>query len=74
MIWGDYMTLRELYAEAIKGNYQWLSVLIEFLVFEKKTLSFNSNISELDLYFKPNNRTRMNKLLLEYRASIEKSA
>lgn len=68
------MLLRELYSEAIKENYEWLSILIEFLVFEKKTLSFDNDISELGHYFKPNNRARMNKLLLEYRAKLEKSA
>lgn len=61
------MNLRELYAEAIINGHSSLILLIEFLVFEKKVLDFDSHENELDLYFKPNNRARMNKLLLEYR-------
>ena len=65
------MNLKELYTEAIKLeaelNSEWLTTLIEFLILEKKVLSWDSSIRELDLYFKPNNKTKMNKLLLEYK-------
>lgn len=65
------MNLKELYTEAIKLeselNSEWLTTLIEFLILEKKVLSWDSSIRELDLYFKPNNKERMNKLLIEYK-------
>ena len=65
------MTIKELYAEAIKEeahNGTWsLSLLIEFLIFEKKVLNWDDDKSELDLYFKPNNAKRMNELLLDYK-------
>ncbi len=61
------MNLKELYTEAIIGNFESLSLLIEFLVLEKQVLTWESDKSELDLYFKPNNKERMNKLLLEYK-------
>ncbi|GGN54966.1 hypothetical protein [Oceanobacillus indicireducens] len=64
------MNLRELYTEAIAEKFHSLCLLIEFLVFEKQVLSFESDARELDLYFKPNNRRRMNYLLLEYRQKV----
>lgn len=66
------MDLRQLYKDAILGEHHSLILLIEFLVFEKKVLTFESHEDELDLYFKPNNKARMNKLLLEYRAFKER--
>lgn len=66
------MDIRQLYADAILGDHESLILLIEFLVFEKQVLTFESHQSELDLYFKPNNKQRMNKLLLEYRTCKNK--
>lgn len=67
-------TIRDLYEGSIAGGHVSLSLLIEFLVFEKQVLTFDSHKSELDLYFKPNNRARMNSLLLEYRDKMKKLA
>lgn len=64
------MQIKELYTEAIKGNFEWLALLIEFLVFEKEVLTFEDDYKELDLYFKPNNKKRMNQILLEYKQKI----
>lgn len=65
------MNIKELYTEAIKLETELegdsLTALIEFLIFEKKVLQWTDDKSELDLYFKPNNKPRMNKLLLEYK-------
>lgn len=61
------MDLRQLYSDAILGEHDSLILLIEFLVFEKQVLNFNSHQKELDHYFKPNNKARMNQLLLDYR-------
>ncbi|WP_106494924.1 hypothetical protein [Lentibacillus sp. Marseille-P4043] len=68
------MNLKEVYTEAISGEFESLSLLIEFLVFEKQVLTFDDDRKELDLYFKPNNKARMNKLLLEYRTKLGESA
>lgn len=65
------MTIRELYIEAIKGKEQSLLLLLDFLVKEKKTVKWEDDDSVLDIYFKPNNRAKMNRLLLEY---IERQA
>ena len=67
------MDIKEVYSESIKGQHEWLSLLIEFLVFEKGVISFEDDQQVLDLYFKPNNQQRMNKLLLEYRNKLESS-
>jgi len=65
------MTIKELYTEAIKLESELggdsLTTLIEFLIFEKKVLQWTDDVREMDLYFKPNNKPRMNKLLLEYK-------
>ena len=61
------MTLREAYKGAIEENFESLSLLIEFLVLEKQVLTFEDDVKELDLYFLPKHKERMNKLLLEYK-------
>lgn len=60
------MKVQDYYLEAIKGNHTSLVKLIEMLVKEKKTVKLSDDESVLDLYFKPNNRDKMNKLLKEY--------
>ena len=60
------MKLREVYQEAIKQSFLSVCLLLEFLILEKKVLSWDDHDSELDLYFKPNNEPRMAKLLKEY--------
>lgn len=61
------MDLKEVYTDAIQQEFESLSLLIEFLVLEKKVLTWESDYKELDLYFKPNNKKRMNNLLLDYK-------
>lgn len=65
------MTIKELYQQAMRNEAEYggesLTLLLEFLVIEKQTVSWDDEEEELDLYFKPNNRPRMNKLLLEYK-------
>lgn len=60
------MKVQDFYLEAIKGNHTSLVKLIEMLVKEKKTVKLSDDAAVLDLYFKPNNRDKMNKLLGEY--------
>ncbi|KQU19175.1 hypothetical protein ASG65_24580 [Bacillus sp. Leaf13] len=64
------MTVRELYHESVKNKHTSLRLLIEFLVYEKNTVNFTDDKSVLDLFFKENNRLRMNELLKEYQKSI----
>ena len=61
------MNLRELYTESIKGNHESLSLLIEFLVLDKKALTWESEQSDLDLYFLDKHKERMNGLLNDYK-------
>lgn len=60
------MKVNDYYLEAIKGNHTALVNLIRMLVKEKKTIKLTDDASVLDLYFKPKNRDKMNKLLGEY--------
>ena len=58
--------MQDYYLEAIKGNHEPLVKLIEMLVKDKKTVKLCDDATVLDLYFKPNNWDKMNKLLGEY--------
>jgi hypothetical protein len=49
----------------IQKHYS-LQLLIEFLVYEKKVVSFEDDKKALDLYFMEKHKTRMNGLLQEY--------
>lgn len=61
------MTIRELYIESVKKKEMSLLLLLDFLVKEKKTVKWEDDTSVLQLYYKPNNRKRMNELLKEYK-------
>ena len=64
------MTIKELLNHAIEDECIDLQALIMFLVFEKKVLDFEQDISELDLYFLEKHRKRMNALITEYKAKM----
>src|SRR5690554_5990737 len=64
------MTIKELLNHAIEDECIDLQALIMFLVFEKKVLDFEQDISELDLYFLDKHRKRMNALITEYKAKM----
>lgn len=64
------MNLKEVYTEAIQGEYESLTLLIEFLIVKKRVLTWESNYKELDLYFLPKHYDRMTKLLKEYKEEI----
>jgi hypothetical protein len=65
------MKIQDYYLEAIKGEHVALAKIIEMLVREKKTIKLSDDAKVLDLYFKPNNRDKMNKLLKEYMQKSE---
>ena len=60
------MKVQDYYLEAIKGDHMHLVNLIEMLIKDKKTVKLSDDESVMELYFKPNNLDRMNKLLKEY--------
>lgn len=60
-------TIRELYNDAVILNLDPVLLLLDFLLFEKQAIKFENNIKVLDLYFKENNRARMNKLLIDFK-------
>ena len=60
------MTLLEMYTEAKKENVVSAWMLIEFLVFEKKALTFMDDVSKLDYYYEPRFRNKMNEYLNQY--------
>lgn len=60
----------ELYNDAIVFNESSILLLLDFLIFEKDTVKMEDPISTLELYFKPNNRSKMNRLLDEYKTSL----
>jgi hypothetical protein len=65
------MKVQDYYLEAIKGKHTPLVKLIEMLVRDKKTIKLTDDAAVLNLYFKPNNRDKMNKLLEEYMQKSE---
>lgn len=60
------MKVNDYYLEARNNGHIHLVRLIEMLVMDKKTVKLSDDESVLELYFKPNNVDRMNKLLKEY--------
>lgn len=61
------VSLRELYKEALDTESKDLVALITFLVLEKKEHSIDDSIECLNHYFKPNNKKRMNQLLIDFK-------
>lgn len=68
---GEKVDIKTAYAEAVKEDIIDLQALILFLVMEKKTLSMTDHINELDLYFKENNRNRMNQELNKFKKKMK---
>lgn len=65
MIW---MLVRELFKKS--SDYVDLQALIMLLVFEKKVLSMDDDAKELNLYFLPKHKERMNKELRKYKKKL----
>lgn len=60
------MTVREIYQDAILGKHHSLKLMIEFLVYKKKVVSFEDDRSVLNKYFLEKHKERLNKLLADY--------
>lgn len=64
------MTIKELFQGAIENEMIDLQALIIFLALEKQVLSMDDSAAELDLYFLPKHRERMNKLIGEFKQKM----
>lgn len=64
------MTIKEALQFAIEGEHYDLQALIMFLVLEKKVLTYDQDIRELDLYVKERNKRRMIPFLKEYKEKM----
>ncbi|MEW4236628.1 hypothetical protein Q0N71_27740 [Bacillus thuringiensis] len=60
------MTILELYKESKKDGMVSVWLLIEYLVFERKVLTFEDKVICLNYYFELRFRYRMNQYLKEY--------
>lgn len=65
------MDIKTLLEKAIKAEQVDMQALILFLVMEKQVLNMEDDSKELDLYFKTNNRNRMNKELRDYKRKLQ---
>ena len=64
------MNLREVYTESVAQEFDTLALLIEFLVFKKEVLTFESDANELERYYSPKNSKRVHQLLLDYKKEL----
>ncbi|WP_180229292.1 hypothetical protein [Bacillus pseudomycoides] len=60
------MTILEFYREAKKDGIISAWLLIEYLVFERKVLTFEEDVSRLEYYFELRFRQSMNQYLKVY--------
>ncbi|MCY8098354.1 hypothetical protein [Bacillus atrophaeus] len=60
------MTVRDWYREALQHNYYSLILLIEFLVYEKKTINLQDPEQALNFYMQERFKDKMNAYLLAY--------
>lgn len=64
------MRIKDQFEVAIDGDYVDLQALIMFLVFEKKILTMEDHIAELDRYFLEKHNKRMNQELIAYKGKM----
>ncbi|AWG38291.1 hypothetical protein CMR26_06805 [Bacillus velezensis] len=60
------MTIRDWYEAALRHNYYSLILLIEFLVYEKKTVRLQDSEEALNFYLQEKFKDRMNAHLLAF--------
>lgn len=56
--------------ESIEEEYLYLQVLIMFLVLEKKVLTYEQDIKELDFYLQNKFKNKMNRLLFDFKKKL----
>ncbi|MCY7869610.1 hypothetical protein MOB43_10025 [Bacillus spizizenii] len=67
------MTVRDWYREALRHNYYSLILLIEFLVYEKKTINLQDPEQALNFYLQERFKDKMNAYLLAYEQRVKRS-
>jgi hypothetical protein len=60
------MTVNDYYTEACTEGHYSLKLLIEFLVYEKKVITFSDDEEKLQHYLQPKFSNKMNEYLKEY--------
>jgi hypothetical protein len=60
------MTVREWYEGAILGKHHSLILLVEFLVYEKKALTFEDSTGKLQYFLEDRFAAKMNAYLSDY--------
>ncbi|MED1403822.1 hypothetical protein P4U07_13470 [Bacillus mycoides] len=60
------MTVMDMYTEAKKDKILSSWLLIEYLVFEKKAITFADSVDKLTYFFEERFRNKMNEYLVEY--------
>lgn len=64
------MSIKELLDNSIEHKQLDLQVLIMFLALEKQVIDMDGSIDQLDLYFLPQHKERMNKELNDYKEKM----
>ncbi|AOL27392.1 hypothetical protein NRS6186_09330 [Bacillus subtilis] len=65
------MKVRDWYREALRHNYYSLILLIEFLVYEKKTINLQDPEQALNFYLQERFKDKMNAYLLAYEQRVK---
>lgn len=60
------MTVREIYQEAISNGHDSLQLLIRFLVYEKKAVTFEDSQEKIDYYLEDRFLKKMNEYLYDF--------
>lgn len=60
------MTILDVYTEAKKDGIVSVWLLIEYLVFERKAVTFADGVEKLNYFFEDRFRNKMNEYLVEY--------
>ncbi|MGH0945156.1 hypothetical protein ACQVTS_29215 [Bacillus mycoides] len=60
------MTVMDMYTEAKKDEILSPWLLIEYLVFERKAITFADSVDKLTYFFEERFRNKMNEYLVEY--------
>ncbi|PGV91570.1 hypothetical protein, partial [Bacillus cereus] len=60
------MTVMDMYTEAKKDGMISTWLLIEYLVFERKAITFADEMDKLTYFFEERFRNKMNEYLVEY--------
>lgn len=65
--------IRDWYLDAVDYNQESLLLLLDFLIYEKKVLSFDDPEEKLHFYFQEKFREKMNEHLAKFKEQGEKN-